>query len=53
MSAADISFGDGIGERHYKPLTAEAIPADGYELGIGELVVDLRDLDWERSPVVD
>ena len=53
VSAADISFGDSIGERHYKPLTAAAIPADGYELGVGELVVDLRDLDWEDDTVID
>ena len=49
VSAADISFGDGIGERNYRPLTVAALPEDGYELGIGHLVVDLRDLDWTRG----
>ena len=47
-SAADLDFRGGIGEREYHPLSAESIPADGYRLGIGRLVVDLRDLDWTR-----
>ena len=53
VSAADISFGDGIGERTYRPLTTEALPEEGYQLGIGRLVVDLRDLDWTDDTVVD
>jgi phage shock protein PspC (stress-responsive transcriptional regulator) len=53
VSAADISFGDGVGQREYRPLTAASIPADGYELGIGRLAVDLRDLDWQPDTVVD
>ncbi len=32
---------------------AAAIPGDGYELGIGRLVVDLRDLEWADDTVVD
>ena len=43
----------GIGERTYTPATADEIPADGYEVGIGELTVDLRDLDWKRGETVD
>jgi hypothetical protein len=53
VSAADISFGDGVGEREYRPLAAAAIPADGYELGIGRLAVDLRSLDWKPNSVID
>jgi phage shock protein PspC (stress-responsive transcriptional regulator) len=53
VSAADISFGDGVGQREYRPLAAASIPAEGYELGIGRLAVDLRDLDWTREGVVD
>ena len=53
VSAANISFGDGVGEREYRPLAATAIPADGYELGIGRLAVDLRSLDWKPNSVVD
>lgn len=53
VSAADISFGDGIGERNYRPLSVASLPEEGYELGIGQLVVDLRDLDWTPETVVD
>lgn len=53
VSAADISFGGGIGEREHRPETAAAIPDDGYELGVGRLVVDLRQLDWTPDSVVD
>ena len=51
-SAADLDFRGGIGEREHHPLSAESIPADGYRLGIGRLVVDLRDLDWNAARVV-
>jgi len=47
-----VSFGDGIGERTYRPLTVASVP-DGYELGIGRLQVDLRQLDWRDDAVVD
>jgi phage shock protein PspC (stress-responsive transcriptional regulator) len=52
-AAADLDFRGGIGEREYHPLTTSSIPADGYRLGVGHLVVDLRDLDWNRERVVD
>jgi phage shock protein PspC (stress-responsive transcriptional regulator) len=51
-AATDLDFRGGIGDREYHPLSAKAIPADGYELGIGRLVVDLRDLNWEKQNVV-
>ncbi len=51
-SAADLDFRGGIGEREHHPLSAASIPADGYRLGIGHLVVDLRDLDWNAARVV-
>jgi phage shock protein PspC (stress-responsive transcriptional regulator) len=51
-AAADLDFSDGIGDREYHPLSAESIPADGYRLGIGRLVVDLRDIDWSKTKVV-
>jgi phage shock protein PspC (stress-responsive transcriptional regulator) len=53
VSAADISFGDGVGNREYRPLTAASIPPAGYELGIGRLAVDLRSMDWNQDTVVD
>jgi phage shock protein PspC (stress-responsive transcriptional regulator) len=51
-SAADLDFSGGIGEREHHPLSVGAIPEDGYRLGIGRLVVDLRDLDWNSARVV-
>jgi hypothetical protein len=53
VSATDISFGESIGDREYHPSSAAEIPAGGYELGMGRLVVDLRELDWKEDPVVD
>jgi phage shock protein PspC (stress-responsive transcriptional regulator) len=51
-AAADLDFRGGIGEREYHPLTTGSIPADGYRLGVGHLVVDLRDLGWGRDQVL-
>ena len=41
VSAADLDLDGGIGEREYTPGTASDL-RDRYELGIGQLVVDLR-----------
>ena len=51
-AAADLDFQGGIGEREYHPLSTASIPADGYRLGVGQLIVDLRDLDWSKERVV-
>jgi hypothetical protein len=51
-AAADLDFRGGIGEREYHPISTQSIPDDGYRLGVGRLVVDLRDLDWRRENVV-
>ncbi|MBA2347565.1 MAG: PspC domain-containing protein [Solirubrobacterales bacterium] len=48
VSAADISLDGGVGERRYAPVGADPLPA-GYRLGVGELVVDLRKLDWSDA----
>jgi phage shock protein PspC (stress-responsive transcriptional regulator) len=52
-AAADLDWSGGVGERQFQPLSAESIPADGYRLGVGQLVVDLRDLDWSEERVVE
>lgn len=44
VAAADLDVSGGIGEREYRPVAATEIP-DRYELGVGDLVVDLRDAD--------
>jgi phage shock protein PspC (stress-responsive transcriptional regulator) len=51
-AAADLDFRGGIGDREYHPVSAQAIPADGYRLGVGRLIVDLRDLNWRKERVV-
>ncbi len=51
-AAADIDVDDTIGNRAYTPLSANEIPDDGYELGIGKLDVHLGQLDWKREEVV-
>lgn len=43
VSAASIDLNGGFGERHVRPGTLAEVK-DGYRLGAGELVVDLRDV---------
>jgi phage shock protein PspC (stress-responsive transcriptional regulator) len=52
-AAADLDLRGGVGEREYHPVSVGAIPADGYRLGVGRLIVDLRDLRWGKHRVVD
>lgn len=51
-TAADLDLEGGIGSEEHRPLAASEIPADGYELGIGRLAVDLRGIDWTPEKVV-
>jgi phage shock protein PspC (stress-responsive transcriptional regulator) len=51
-AAADVRFDGGIGEQEYTPTSVAEIPADGYEHGMGRLVVDLRELAWADGQVV-
>jgi phage shock protein PspC (stress-responsive transcriptional regulator) len=44
VSAAGVDTDGGVGEREYRPTTAADV-RDRYELGMGLLVVDLRDAD--------
>ena len=44
VTATGISFDGGVGERDYHP-TAPADVRDSYQLGIGQMVIDLRDVD--------
>lgn len=52
VAAADIHFDGGIGERDYRPTSIAALPDDGYELGVGQLIVDLRDLPWAEGQTI-
>jgi len=51
-AATDISFDGGIGERDYRPVAVTDIPADGYDFGVGQLTVDLRDLPWAKGHAI-
>jgi phage shock protein PspC (stress-responsive transcriptional regulator) len=44
VSAAGIELDGGVGDRHYTPASAADLE-NRYELGMGELVVDLRDTE--------
>jgi phage shock protein PspC (stress-responsive transcriptional regulator) len=52
IAAADIDIDSSIGERTYTPTVAADIPADGYQLGTGQLVVDLRQLPWAKGETI-
>jgi phage shock protein PspC (stress-responsive transcriptional regulator) len=49
IAAADIDIDGSVGERNYTPNTVADVPADGFELGTGQLVVDLRELPWKEG----
>jgi phage shock protein PspC (stress-responsive transcriptional regulator) len=53
VAAGDVSFDGGIGERDYRPSTAAELPAGGYSLGVGQMTVDLRGLEWPRDRTVE
>ncbi len=52
IAAADIDVDGSIGERTYTPTLPADIPADGYRLGTGQLIVDLRDLPWKPGETI-
>jgi phage shock protein PspC (stress-responsive transcriptional regulator) len=52
VSAAGIDLDGGVGERTYAPATVADLKPGGYRLGAGELVIDLRRMDWPKTAVV-
>jgi hypothetical protein len=52
VAAADIQIDESIGERTYTPTTVTDIPESGYELGTGQLIVDLRRLPWAKGQAI-
>jgi phage shock protein PspC (stress-responsive transcriptional regulator) len=50
VAASGIDLDGGIGQREYRPGSSVDL-RDHYELGIGELVVDLRDTDLPKGDV--
>jgi phage shock protein PspC (stress-responsive transcriptional regulator) len=52
IAAADIKIDGSIGQRTYTPTVVADLPADGYKLGTGQLVVDLRQLPWAPGKTI-
>ena len=50
VSAAEVNFDGGAGDRHYRPLSVTDV-RDRYEVGVGNLEVDLSDLDFTGRTV--
>jgi phage shock protein PspC (stress-responsive transcriptional regulator) len=48
VSAAGINLDGGVGDRDYRPATVSQLH-DRYDLGIGSLIVDLRDVDLPKD----
>jgi phage shock protein PspC (stress-responsive transcriptional regulator) len=48
VSAAGIDLDGGVGDRDYRPATVAQVH-DHYNLGIGSLIVDLRDVDLPKD----
>ena len=45
VAAADVKLDGGVGEREYRPASVADIRSQ-YELGVGEMTIDLRDVDF-------
>jgi phage shock protein PspC (stress-responsive transcriptional regulator) len=52
VAAADVHIDESMGERTYTPTTAADVPESGYELGTGQLNVDLRELPWTKGQAI-
>ena len=52
VAAADVHIDESMGERTYTPTTAADVPESGYELGMGQLIVDLRELPWTNGQAI-
>jgi phage shock protein PspC (stress-responsive transcriptional regulator) len=52
VAAADVHIDESIGERTYTPTVAADVPESGYELGTGQLIVDLRELPWAKGQAI-
>jgi phage shock protein PspC (stress-responsive transcriptional regulator) len=45
VAAADVKLDGGVGEREYRPASVQEIRSE-YQLGVGQLTLDLRDVDF-------
>jgi phage shock protein PspC (stress-responsive transcriptional regulator) len=53
VAAAGVDVDHGVGNRDYAPATIADLKPGGYELGVGELEVDLRATQWPRNATVN
>jgi phage shock protein PspC (stress-responsive transcriptional regulator) len=53
VSAAGVDVDHGVGNRDFTPASIADLKPGGYELGVGELVVDLREMQWARTATVN
>jgi phage shock protein PspC (stress-responsive transcriptional regulator) len=53
VAAAGIDVDHGVGSREHTPAAIADLWPGGYELGVGELVVDLRHTQWPRTATVN
>jgi phage shock protein PspC (stress-responsive transcriptional regulator)/predicted membrane protein len=51
VTAAGVDVDHGVGERHYAPATIADLKPK-YELGVGELDIDLRRMQWAEATTV-
>jgi phage shock protein PspC (stress-responsive transcriptional regulator) len=52
VAAADVDVDGGVGDRTYRPASAFDLKPK-YQLGIGELRLDLRRMEWPQERIVD
>ncbi len=52
VAAADVRFDGGVGERSYTPTSVADIPDGGYEFGVGQVKIDLRELDFAPGETI-
>jgi hypothetical protein len=52
VAAAGIEFDGPIGDTTHRPVAIAELPANGYHLSMGAMVVDLRELHWPSTQPV-
>jgi phage shock protein PspC (stress-responsive transcriptional regulator) len=53
VAAAGVDVHHGVGTRDYAPASIADVKPGGYELGVGQLVVDLRDTQWPKGDTIN
>lgn len=53
VAAAGVDVHHGVGTRNYAPASIADVRPGGYKLGVGQLVVDLRDTQWPKGDTIN